>query len=91
MPISSNDFEKSDREPSLLLMDFLRSNPTVAYGFDELLCMMAAKGRELPREEFERILVLLEYGGKVESRVIDGVTYYRYRDFSFFKPPPRPR
>jgi hypothetical protein len=91
MPISSNDFEKSDREPSLLLMDFLRSNPSIAYGFDELLDMLAAKGRKLDREELERILVLLEYGEKIESRVIDGVHYYRYREFSFFRPPTKPR
>ena len=91
MPISSNDFEKTDRKSSLLLMDFLSSNPLDAYGLDELLEMLASKGRRLTREEVERILVLMEYGGRVESRVINGVTYYRYRSFSFFKPPTRPK
>jgi hypothetical protein len=91
MPISGNDFEKSDRESSLLLMDFLRSNPLDAYGVDELVEVLASKGRKLPREAVERSLVLMEYGGNVESRAIDGVTYYRYRAFSFFKPPTRPK
>jgi len=91
MPISSNDFEKTDRESSLVLMDFLRSKPLDAYGLDELVGTLASKGRKLAREEVERLLVLMEYGGRVESRVIAGMPYYRYRSFSFFKPPTRPR
>jgi len=91
MPISSSDFEKSDRKSSLLLMDFLSSNPLNAYGLDELVEMLASKGRKLAKEEVERILVLMEYGGRAESRVVNGVPYYRYRPFSFFKPPTRPR
>jgi hypothetical protein len=91
MPISSNDFEKTDRKSSLLLTDFLSSNPRTAYQMDELVEMLASRGRKLAREEVERLLVLMEYGGKVESREINGATYYRYRDFSFFKPPTRPK
>jgi DNA-binding transcriptional ArsR family regulator len=91
MPISSNDFEKTERETSPLLLDILRSHPLNAYGLDELVEMLASMGRKLAIEEVERILALLEYGGKVESRVIDGVHYYRYREFSFFKPPIRPK
>jgi|GEM_PF-2276327 len=90
MPISSNDFEKSDRETSLLLVDFLRSNPRVAYKVDELVEMLASKGRNLAREEVERILTSLEYGRKVESKKVAGVTYYRYRKFMGFSPPTRP-
>jgi hypothetical protein len=91
MPISSGDFEKTERETSPLLLDILRSNPLNAYGRDELVDMLAAMGRKLTGDEVERILTLLEYGGKVESRVIEGVHYYRYCEFSFFKPPKRPR
>ena len=91
MPISSSDFEKSDREPSLMLMDFLRTNRRVAYGVDEMVETLASKGRKLAREDVERILVLMEYGGRVESKAIVGVTYYRYRDVSYFRPPTRPR
>ena len=91
MPISSNDFEKSDRDSSLLLIDFLRSNPLNAYGLDELVEMLASMGRKLAREEVERILGLLEYGGRVESKVIAGVTYYRYRESFGLISPTRPR
>ena len=90
MPISSNDFEKSDRETSLFLVDFLRSNPRVAYGMDELVEMLASMGRNLTREEAERILASLEYGRKIDSKIIAGVTYYRYREFMSFSPPTKP-
>jgi hypothetical protein len=91
MPISSDDFEKSDRAPEVLLVDFFRSNPRVAYKMDELIEILASMGRNLTREEMERILVYLEYGRKIESKKIAGETYYRYHEFSFFKPPIKPR
>ena len=78
MPISSNDFEKSNRESNILLIDFLRSNYRDAYSLDELVEAMASTGRKLSGEEVERILASLEYGGKIESKIIGGVTYYRY-------------
>jgi hypothetical protein len=91
MPISSGDFEKTERETSPMLLDILRTHPLNAYGLDELVEMLAAMGRKLPIEEVEKILALLEYGGKAESRVIDGITYYKYRASSFSKPPTRPK
>ena len=91
MPISSNDFEKSDRESNILLAEFLRSHPLDAYRVDELVEMLASKGRNLTGEEVERMLVLLEYGRKVKSKTIAGVTYYRYHEFFGFSPPTRPR
>jgi hypothetical protein len=78
MPISSSEFEKSNRESDVLLTEFLRSNYRDAYSVDELVKVMASKGRSLKGKEVERILTSLEYGGKVESRIIGGVTYYRY-------------
>ena len=91
MPISSSDFEKTDREPSLVLIDFLRSSRLNAYNVDEVVGILASKGRKLAKEEVERMLVKLEYGGRVESKKIAGVPYYRYRDTSFFRPPIIPR
>jgi len=91
MPISINDFKKTDSESSHLLMDFLRSNRRVAYSLDKLLEMLASEGRKLTKEELERMLFLMEYGGIVESKVVSGVLYYRYLDYSFFKPLIRPR
>jgi len=91
MPISSNDFEKTDSKSSHLLMDFLRSNRRVAYSLDELLEMLASEGKKLAKKDVERMLFLMEYGGRVESKVVSGVPYYRYLDYSFFRPPTRPR
>ena len=91
MPISSNDFEKSDRETSLVLMDFLRTNRLDAYNADELVETLASMGKKLAKEEVERRLTLLEYAGEVESKKIAGMPYYRYRDTSYFRPPTRPR
>lgn len=90
MPISSSDFNKSDRESNLLLMDFLRAHPLEAYSADELAREMASQGRKLDKDELGRMLMLMEYGRKVTSRKIGGVTYYRYREFLGNTPPTGP-
>lgn len=87
MPISSKDFDKSDRKSDLILMDFLRSHPLEAYSTDELVKEMASRGRKLGREELGRMLMLMEYGRKVTSKRIGGATYYRYRQFAGYGPP----
>ena len=79
MPINKIEFEKGGRDPSILLIEFFRSNARIAYNLDELVKVLASIGRKLPAEEVERILLSLEYGGAVESKVIAGVPYYRYR------------
>ena len=78
MPINSAEFEKCNRESDVLLTEFLRSNYRDAYSLDELVKVVASMGRNLKEDEVERILTSLEYGGKVESKIIAGVTYYRY-------------
>ena len=90
MPISSRDFDKSDRESSVVLMDFLRAHPLNAYSADELVKEMASQKRKLSREELTRMLMLMEYGRKVTSRKLGGVTYYRYREFLGNTPPTGP-
>ena len=90
MPISSRDFDKSDRESSVMLMDFLRAHPLNAYSVDELVKAMAAQKRKLSKEELTRMLMLMEYGRKVTSRKLGGVTYYRYREFLGNTPPTGP-
>ena len=90
MPISSRDFDKSDRESSVILMDFLHAHPLNAYSVDELVKAMAAQRRKLSKEELTRMLMLMEYGRKVTSRKIGGVTYYRYREFLGNTPPTGP-
>jgi len=90
MPISSKDFEKSDRESNLMLMDFLRAHPLNAYSIDELAKVMASQGRKLSKEELGNMLMLMEYGRKVKSRKVGGVTYYHYREYSGYSPPTGP-
>jgi len=90
MPISSKDFDKSDRESNLMLTDFLRAHPLDAYSLDELVKAMASQRRKLSREELGKMLMLMEYGRKVTSRKLGGVTYYRYREFLGYSPPSGP-
>jgi hypothetical protein len=90
MPISSKDFDKSDRESNLMLMDFLRAHPLEAYSADELVKEMASQGRKLSKEELGKMLMLMEYGRKVTSRKVGGVTYFRYREFLGNTPPTGP-
>jgi hypothetical protein len=78
MPISGNDFERTGREPGALLADFLKVNYRDAFSLDELAGAMELMGKNMTREELETLLSSLEYGGKVESKVVDCVTYYRY-------------
>lgn len=78
MPISRGDFEKGDRESTDLVLDFLSSNYRSAYNLDELAEMLTSAGKSLTKKSVEGLLSALEYGGRVRSRVMDGVTYYRY-------------
>jgi len=78
MPINSRDFDKSDRDPSTLLIGFLSYNYRNAYTLDELVEMMTSMGKNLTKKDVERLLASLEYGGRAESKIIDGVAYYRY-------------
>ena len=90
MPISSKDFDKSDRESNLMLMDFLRAHPLEAYSADELVKAMASQGRKLSKEDLGKMLMLMEYGRKVTSRKVGGVTYFRYHEFLGNTPPTGP-
>jgi len=84
MPVSSSSFERSERAPSVLLVDFLSTNYRDAFSLDELVKAMASLGRKMSREDLEILLTSLEYGGKVQSKVIDAETYYRYsKPFGF--------
>jgi hypothetical protein len=86
MPISSKDFDKSDRDSNIMLMDFLRAHPLNAYSVDELAKEMAAQGRKLSKEELGNMLMLMEYGRKITSKKIGGVIYYRYHQYAAYSP-----
>ena len=78
MPISRSEFDKSKRDPGILLLDFLSFNFRNAYTLDDLVEAMKAEGKDLTKEDAENLLSALEYGGKVKSRTIDDKTYYKY-------------
>jgi hypothetical protein len=78
MPIRENEFGKSDRAPSILLMEFLSFNYRNAYTLDELEAVMKSKNKDLNKKDMERLLSALEYGGKLKSRMLDGKVYYKY-------------
>ncbi len=86
MPITSSDYEKRSGEAFVLLKEFLRPNFHIAYTLEELMDVLEAKGMKMSKAEMERVLLPLLYGGRVESRVIDGVPYYRYRKVLGFLP-----
>jgi len=86
MPINSSTFEKSSGEMFVMLKEFLRLNFHIAYTLDELREVLAAKGSDVSAEILERLLASLEYAGRIESKTVDGVTYYRYRKVLGFMP-----
>jgi hypothetical protein len=86
MPISSKDFDKSDRKTEIILMEFLRAHPLEAYSADELAKEMASQGRKLGKEELNNMLMLMEYGRKITSKKIGGVIYYRYHQYAAYSP-----
>jgi len=78
MPINENEFGKSSRDPSLVLLEFLSVNFRTAYTLEELVEVVNAEGRNLAPKDVESLLSALEYGGKVKSRTIDGKAYYKH-------------
>ena len=86
MPIASSDYEKRSGEAVALVKEFLRFHPHFAYTMDDLLEMLAANDISLSKAELERLLFSLEYGGRIESKIVDGVTYYRHNRVMGFTP-----
>jgi hypothetical protein len=78
MPINENEFGKSSRDPSLVLLGFLEVNFRTAYTLEELVEVVNAEGRDLAPKDVESLLSALEYGGKVKSKTVDGKTYYKH-------------
>jgi len=85
MPINEGEFGKSNRDPSLLLLDFLGFNYRNAYTLDELEEVIKSSNKDLNKKDIEILLSALEYGGKVKSRTIDGKTYYKYSKIAGLK------
>ena len=91
MPIDRTGMEGIYRDPSAMIVDFLRINYRFAFTRDELIEELAALGTTLAKDQAARLLISLEYGGGIESEVKGGVTYYRYRKVFGFAPLKRSR
>lgn len=79
MPISRKEFESGELDPSLLIIEFLSSNPDYAYSLEELVEWLASRGVNVKVEELRAILRSLEEQEKVEVKMKVGMVYYIYR------------
>jgi len=86
MPINDANFKKGSPEAVAALMEFLKPNFHIAYTLDDLREALAAKGVDVSADTLEGLLFSLEYGGRIISREVDGVTYYQYRKMRGFMP-----
>jgi len=89
MPISRQEFEKVERDASLLAEEFLRANSDYAFTLAELAGEMASRGTDLTQERVRSILSLLEAWGRIESEARHGEVYYFYRGIPGFRRPRR--
>lgn len=78
MPISGDEYELGEIDPSLFVLQFLRTNFPNAYTQDELLNILSSGEREVTQEELESMLKQLVEAEKIESKTIRSVVYYRY-------------
>jgi DNA-binding transcriptional ArsR family regulator len=85
MPISESEFGKSNRSPTSLLLEFLSFNYRNAYTLDEIADAMSEQDKNLSKQNLEKLLDALEYGGHVKTRVVDGKTYYKYSEIGGLK------
>ncbi|MBE0415691.1 MAG: hypothetical protein IBX36_04025 [Dehalococcoidia bacterium] len=79
MPISRDEFERGELDPSLFIVDFLRSSPDYAYTLEELIAELASRGMDLAEEDLQDILSSLETRGRIESKTRRSMVYYIYR------------
>jgi hypothetical protein len=86
MPINDAKFKRNSPETVAALMEFLKPNFHIAYTLDELVAELAAKDVDVSADELENLLDSLQYGGRIVSRTIDGVTHYQYRKVRGFMP-----
>ena len=78
MPISGEEFELGEIDPSLFLMQFLRDNFPNAYTQDELVSVLSSQRKQVAYEEVGSILKQLVEAEKIESKNIRDMVYFRY-------------
>ncbi|MBA7584961.1 hypothetical protein ES708_26929 [subsurface metagenome] len=86
MSINDTSFRKNSPETVASLMEFLRPNFHIAYTLDDLREVLAARGVKVSADALESLLGSLEYGGRIISKTVDGVTHYQYRKIRGFMP-----
>ena len=87
MPIGREKFQASElSNPMNLILDFLRSNSRYAYSQSEIKGELASKGIDLSAEEMQEVLSLLGAFGRVDSKIVEGETYYAYCKVTALKP-----
>lgn len=75
MPINRESFEQGKILPRAEILAFLESNAERAYTIDEIY-METRATLEYSKEQLQEVVSGLEAEGRVESKVIEGVTYY---------------
>ena len=86
MLVNDARFKKSNPETVAALMEFLRPNIHIAYTLDELVEALADRDVDVSDKVLESLLSSLEYGGRIVSKEVDGVTHYQYRKVMGFMP-----
>ena len=79
MPISREEFEKGAVDPGLALLEFLRSNPELAFTLSELRDALSDSGINMEEEHLGSLIEELQKRGTIESKTVGGVVYYIYR------------
>ena len=79
MPISREEFESAELDPSFVVEEFLRSSSGYAYTRDELIVQLASKKMALTADEMQDILGTLAGEEKLIEKIVRDTVYYIYR------------
>ncbi len=85
MPFSRQLFESAG-DAAQVLLDFLRTNSELAFTADEIAEGLLAEGARLDRAMIDRALIELVATGRVDARLLLGMTCYIYARPIGFRP-----
>ncbi len=78
MPISRDEFERGEADPSAYVLNFMRNNADMALTVDELSQAASVEGQNFSSEQLLEALGRLVERGNAESKTLNGVVYYIY-------------
>ena len=81
MPIRRSEFDKGEIDPSLVVLEFFRGQRDLAFPLEEVHEALAKAGINIEIEILRGMVVDLESRGRLESKVVAGRLYYRYKTF----------